>query len=1043
MIRLVTRIVRWTLVCLLGLGSVGALAETGSPADIDFNKRIRPVLADKCFACHGRDENAREADLRLDTKDGALADLGGTRAIVPGKLDESELWARINSTDEDLQMPPPDTKKSVSPEERELLKAWISAGAPYKEHWSFAAPKTVELPKADGAIAVGANPIDAFVVRALSAEGMAWSPEADRRTLIRRVAFATTGLPPTTEEVTAYVADKKSGAYERMLDGYLASPQYGEEMARHWLDLARYADTHGMHLDNERHMWAYRDWVVKSFNDNLPFDEFTVAQIAGDLLESPTQEQMVATGFNRCNVTTGEGGSIKTELLYRYAVERAATTVQTWAGLTAGCAACHDHKFDPISQKEFYSLYAFFNSAADPAMDGNKVDTPPIIKLETAADRDKLADIAMQIAAKQREMDELATKLEYEDPAEDETLKNKVVRDEQIWMDEAFPEAGTLHGNPTFVGSNDGQVFAGKLALKRTGKGTVQDVWEKATTPLTIPNNAKIFAHVWLDAKDPAKTVMLQFYKDGWLHRAVWGEYDSIPWGKEGSFEKVNMGALPKLGEWVRLEVPAAKLGLAAGDALTGFALTQYDGTVYWDKVGVDGNTSPASDPRQSLLAWWQQAKGQDGANLPASIKEVAKKGPNDKVPAAKLKELRKYYLQNICKTTSKSFGDVRSSIAELKKSKEAIKKSQATTFVFKDLDKPRDSFVMMRGAYDKPGEKVTPDVPAIFPPVKKTGPDGRATRLDLARWFVSAEHPLTARVAVNRFWQQLFGTGLVATSDDFGTQGELPSHPELLDWLALEYQRIGWDTRALMRMMLSSKTFRQSSVIPASSASRDPKNRMLSHFPRLRLDAEQIRDNALFVSGLLDASVGGKGVRPYQPDNIWEPVGFAGSNTRFYKRDSGAALYRRSLYVFYKRTAPPPFMSNFDAPNREQFCSRRSRSNTPLQALQLMNDVQHVEAARSLAQRMLLEGGDDDGARLEFGFQTVLARSPEAAEVAIAVEQLKLHRQRYARRADDAKKLIEQGESKPDDSIAADELAAYTLVANMILNLDETLTRN
>lgn len=1017
------------------------------PVAIEYEKQILPILADNCFACHGRDEEARATDLRIDSAEEAYKDHGGLIAISPGSLENSELWLRVTSDDPDLRMPPADSNKTLSAEQIELLGQWIQQGAPYAQHWAFSAPVARELPSSAELQNIQ-NPIDAFIRQRLMDEGLSLSTEADRRTLIRRVAFVTTGLPPTPDEVTQFVNDTHPDAYGRMVDRYLSSPHYGEEMARHWLDVARYADTHGMHLDNERHMWAYRDWVVNAFNDNQPFDQFTIEQLAGDLLDEPTQDQLVATGYNRCNVTSSEGGSINEELLYRYAVDRASTTIQTWTGLTGGCAVCHDHKFDPISQKEFYSFYAFFNSAADPAMDGNSATTPPILKLETAEHRQQLDEVANQLKLRQSELESLAAKVEYHDPALDSTAaEDASQRTEIVWLDDAFPDGGrtTTNSAPTQFASADDKapVFSGQRSLKRTDKGLAQDVWDQASTPLVVPQDATIFAYVWIDPDDSPKAIMLQFHREGWLHRANWGDFDAIPWGKPDSHEKVNMGSLPASGEWVRLEIPAEKIGLNAGDMLTGFALTQFGGTVYWDKMGILGDTKPANDPSQSLLAWWKQAAGKDVPGLPKDIQAIAKKGPDGEASADERTKLQAYYVQHICQTTKPHFAEALASIAELNQRRDEIQNSIPTTFVYKDLEKPREAFVMLRGAYNKPGEKVEPDVPAVFPPLQKANPDGPATRLDLAQWLVSDQHPLTARVTVNRFWQQVFGVGLVKTSYDFGTQGELPSHPELLDWLAIHFREQGWNVKQLMRLMLTSQTFRQSSAVTDELLTKDPMNRLLARGPRLRLDAEQIRDNALFVSGLLDLTMGGKGVRTYQPENIWEPVGFAGSNTRFYKRDSGSALYRRSIYTFFKRTAPPPFMSNFDAPNREQFCTIRERSNTPLQALQLMNDVQHVEAARSLAERMLREGGDSPEQRIDFAFQTVIARSPQDAEMEIVVRQLDLHMKRYAEDAEAAGKLISQGESKPHPELNPSQLAAYTLVANMLLNLDETVTRN
>jgi hypothetical protein len=1026
---------------------------TARADQLQFNRDIRPILSDKCFSCHGLDTKHRKAELRLDTPEGALADHKGTRAIVPGDINKSALWARITAKDEADVMPPPDAHKPTTPAERETLKKWIEQGAKYQKLWSFEPLHEPKVPHPATTTAPVRNPIDAFILARLDQEKLKPAPEADRATLIRRAAFALTGLPPTPAEVDAFVADQSADAYEKVVDHYMASPRYGEEMARHWLDVARYADTHGLHLDNERQTWGYRDYVVDAFNKNKPFDQFTIEQLAGDQLPEaahpkPTLEQLVATGFSRCNVTTSEGGSIEAELLYRYAVDRTATTIETWLGLTGGCAVCHDHKFDPISAKEFYSLYAFFNSAADPGFDGNAANTNPVTKLMTPDRVAKLAEFDQQIAAKQKSLDERKGHIVYTDPATVEP-RPLATEAETVWIDEDFPKGGKTTASPgaptKLAKASDGEpVYSGSVSVKRTDKGLAQDVSEGVTLP--IPAEARIFAYVYLDPKDMPKAVMLQLHgSDGseWNHRAVWGDVEAIPFGNRKLKQKTGMGKLPKGGEWVRLEFDAEKIGLNPGDVMNGIALTQFGGTVYWDKVGVIGRSDAAGDPAKSMLAWQRARAGKETPTAPPEIAKLLKEGPENVKKPEDVTRLRQYYVSQICTETKKQFEPEASELVALRQKRAEYDGAIPITFTFTDLPKPRDSFVMLRGDYTKPGEKVEPGTPAFLPPLKKADPKGRATRLDLAKWLVEPENPLTARVQVNRIWQQFFGTGLVRTSGDFGSQGEPPSHPELLDWLASEYRESGWDTKKLVRMIVTSATFRESSVVTPELLARDPDNRLLERGTRFRLDAEQIRDNALFVSGLMNFTMGGKGVKPYQPPNIWEPVGFVGSNTRVYVQDHGEALYRRSIYTFLKRTAPPPFMANFDAPSREATCPRRERSNTPLQALQLMNDVQHVEAARALAERMITQGGSTPDDRIEFAYKTVLARSPEADERKIVETQLAAHMDRYAKDAEAAKKLISHGESKPDEKIAAPELAAYTLVANTILNLDETLTRN
>ena len=846
-------------VCMLA--SSIAHARQGDEA-LSFNRDIRPILAQNCFTCHGQDAATREADLRLDE--------AGNAAVSASKPDASELWQRITSDDPDLVMPPAHSNKHLTPEQKETLRRWLAAGAPYDQHWAFAAVQKPEVPKQTGV----RNPIDAFIRDRLQKEGLTPAPEASKETLIRRVTLDLTGLPPTHEEIDRFLNDKSDTAYEKLVEELQSRVTYGEHMSRYWLDVARYADTHGLHLDNERSMWPYRDWVVRAINENVPFDDFTRWQLAGDLLPEPTRDQQIASGFNRCNVTTGEGGSIKAEWIYRYAVERTSTTAEVWMGLTAGCAVCHDHKFDPLSTREYYSLYAFFHSAADPAMDGNKIDTPPILKLPTEENERRLEEIG-----------ELLKKME------DDVLG-------------------------------------------------------------------------FIDA----------------------------------------------------------------------FEFTEPEG-------------EESTNAAQSWIAWKKQPRADRDKTLSKDLQKRFK----DREPKAWKPEEEdlafNHWLRTVHPPTTGGVAEIESAKQELTKERDEIQKSIPLTFVMADLKKPRESFVMLRGAYDKPGERVTRNVPDFLPPLPKSeGEKGEETlpnRLDLANWLLDPGHPLTARVTVNRFWQQFFGTGLVETSEDFGTQGQAPSHPELLDWLAAQFVEDGWDMKWLVRQLVTSQTYRQSSKVTPELLRQDPANRLLARGPRLRLDAEVLRDQALFVSGLLVPHVGGPGVKPYQPPNIWEPVAFGGSNTRFYKQGKGDDLYRRSLYTFLKRTAPPPFMSTFDAPNREQSCSRRGRTNTPMQALQMMNDVQHVEAARNFAQRILLEGGESATEKIRWAWRSVTARYPDAQEESITMEALAQHRSRFAKDSAAARELVAYGESEPDPDIASEELASWTMLANLLLNLDECVNKN
>jgi hypothetical protein len=1021
--------------------------EPPSSGTIDFTRDIRPILSDACFHCHGPDAETREAKLRLDTREGLFTERDGIFPFRPGNLEKSDAWVRMSSADKDEVMPPPKAHKALSAAQLAKMKAWIEQGAPYQEHWAFQAPQRPAQPAPANAW-WPRNAIDRFIAAELEKRKLQPSPEAAKETLLRRATLDLTGLPPTSAEIDAFLADTSPEAFEKQVDRLLASPRYGERMAVPWLDAARYGDTHGLHLDNERSMWPYRDWVVRAFNENLPFDQFTHWQLAGDLLPNPTRDQLIASGFNRCNVTTSEGGSINEEWIFRYAVERTETMAAVWMGLTAGCAVCHDHKFDPISAKEFYQLYAFFNSAADPAMDGNSIDTPPILRLATPEQEKELASLGERIGATEKQIKEALAKIEYTDPA---TLEPppEVKKIETVWVDDDFPKdakvAAAGHALTWATAEQGAPVQSGARAIKRTGEGIAQDYFDGLKKPLAVPANGRIFAYAWLDPQNPPKAVMLQWHADGnWKYRANWGDKDAITFGQAGTPEKLLKGDLPKLGEWVRLEVNVAELKLKPGTRFTGLAFTQYGGTVYWDRSGIAYEDNPAADPAQSQLAWEKANQGKDlGDKVPKPIREIFRSvNPKDRKPEHAT-ALREYFLTEVYAGTRDRFDPLQTEKKALEDERKKIDGQVVKTFIMRDLEQRRPAHVMVRGQYDKPGEAVQPGTPATFPPLPVKGEGKPATRLDLAKWLVSPEHPLTARVTVNRFWQQFFGTGLVKTAGDFGSQGETPSHPELLDWLAVDFRESGWDVKRLVRLIVSSATYRQDSRVTPKLLEADPENRLLARGPRFRLEAEQVRDNALFVSGLMDHTLGGKGVKPYQPEKIWEPVGFVGSNTREYRQDTGSALYRRSLYTFIKRTAPAPAMVTFDAPSRESFCVRRERSNTPLQALALMNDVQQFEAARALAQRMMTEGGVTPEERVAWGFRAVTARRPLENERGILKEAYEKQLARFAANPEAAKQAVTFGESKPKAELSVPELAAYTLVANVLLNMDETLNKN
>ncbi len=790
------RVSRLPLLSILLRVAAGTLCASGN--DISYNRDIRPILSDNCFSCHGFDSGTREAGLRLDTREGATADNDGVIAIVPGNAGKSELWLRILSDNEEEVMPPPKTHKKISAKQKEKLKRWIEQGAPYEKHWSFVPPAEVAIPAVKQS-AWPRNAVDRFVLEKLEAEGLQPAKEASKEALIRRVTLDLTGLPPTIAEVDAFLADASPGAFEKVADRLLASPRYGERMALVWLDAARYADTNGFQVDRDRELWPWRDWVIAAFNRNLPFDQFTVEQLAGDFLPNPTQDQRVATGFNRNTMYNEEGGVDPAEFLAEYTADRVETTMTVWQAQTFNCCRCHDHKYDPITQRDFYSMKAFFHTVPELGKGEDKVpieqNSPPQIRLAAPDIEAKVAALREQLKSKEQQL-----------PA--------------------------------------------------------------------------------LDAKHP-------------------------------------------------------------------------------DRVKAD--------------------------------KEIA----------------------------------------ALKKQIKDTELSIPTSMVMAEMEKPRPTFILKRGAFDAPGEQVQSATPKVFPPMPDSLP---RNRLGLARWIVSPENPLTVRVTVNRFWQQVFGTGIVKTSDDFGTQGENPSHPELLDWLARDFTASGWDVKRLMKLLVTSATYRQGVALTPQLLTLDPENRLLARSSRTRLAGEFIRDQALAAGGLLAGKIGGASVKPYHPAGIYEQL-TSGIGTTRYVPGTGENLHRRSLYTYWKRSVPHPAMLAFGTPFREVCTVQRVRSNTPLQALNLMNDETYVEAARSLAVRALASS-KDNAERLKFAFRTVLARAPRVNEQAILEKALHRTLADFQKDPAAAKAFLAVGATPTPAALDAAELAAWASVSGTILRMDETITR-
>lgn len=1041
-------------------------------APVSFNRDIRPILSANCFACHGADEKHREAGRRLDLPEAAYADRKGVRAVVPRSLEQSELWWRITSKDEDEVMPPPDAHRPpLKTEEFALIKRWIEEGAVYEAHWAFQPVAKQSIPAA--AAGAGEHPIDRFIGATLATRGWRLSPEATAETLLRRVTLDLTGLPPSPEEIDAFLADRRPGAYERAVDRLLASPRYGEHFARSWLDAVRYADTHGLHLDNVRTIWPYRDWVVRAFNRNQRFDDFTLDQLAGDLRPNPTIEQLIGSGYNRNHLTTSEGGSIEEEAEARNTGDRTDTTAAIWMGLTANCASCHDHKFDPISTREYYSLGAFFKGLADRPWDGNVRHPGPVALLGTSEERARIDAINRElpglrttVAAKAAtfapdprkltlhpadppaETPETETPAPKKAPAKARPKAKTGVTYEVTWAEDADLPAHTEYGaNPPqrsgrWLSADQTPVFSGQRALRIEGDATREVLFTHGEAILTLRTAAKAIVQVNPDPAHPPRALALEWIAAERTKRLVWGDPQAI--ASADGVEVIVVGPLPPAGTYTQLESDAATAGLKTGVRFMGLRLHQAGGNASWDSIRTV-LTSPTAndDPLLSQGAWirsWR-LKDDDMQHVPVTLEIKYLVGlSNTQQNDEERRRIATFYRDFI-------YGPLR---ARLEPEAHAARQRMAelihyemrlpAALISQELAEPRPAHILQRGQYDKPGELVTAATPAFLPPLRTTGP--RPTRLDLARWLIDPAHPLTARVTVNRFWQQLFGAGIVRTPGDFGSQGEPPTHPELLDWLAGEFVRSGWDVKALVRLMVTSRTYRQGAAADPTLLEADPANRWLARAARLRLDGEVLRDQALGLGGLLRPEIGGPPVKPYQPINIWEPVAYSDSNTKSYVQDHGDALYRRSLYTFVKRTAPAPAMANFDAPSREMFCVGRGRSNTPLQALQLMNDVQHIEAARGFAERLLRRPGDDD-ARLTYAFRCTTARRPERDELAVLRAQLADHRRRYAASIAEAARVVTNGESLPDSTLPLPELAAWTMIGNLVLNLDEAVTRN
>jgi len=1029
-----------------------------------YNRDIRPILAENCFNCHGPDSASRKAGLRLDSFEAASKpNKDGIAALIPGQPDASEIMKRALSADPDEIMPPPESHKELKPDQILTLKRWIAEGAKYESHWSFIAPVRPALPAVAKPDWVK-NPIDQFVLATLETNALTPSPEASRRILARRVSLDLTGLPPEPAMVEKFVNDPDPQAYEKLVDGLLASPSWGEHRTRYWLDYARYADTHGIHFDNYREMWHYRQNVTESFNRNQPWDQFTLEQIAGDLLPDRTLDQQIASGFNRCNITTNEGGAIAEEYLVLYARDRVEATSAVWLGLTTGCAVCHDHKFDPVSQKEFYQLAAFFNNTTQAAMDGNIAETPPMVIVPPDGERARWDQIKVTLISTRQKLDD---------------RKNTARPDFEAWLSRTRPEdfqpdASTqdyrllvpldeLAGQTVAALTPGGRLEAAAPVGIASGTGPVHEKGYRITQGATVafpgddgfewnqPFSFGTWVRIPPDGPTGSIFARMDENKDfrGWdlfLERGKIATHLISKW-REDAIKVITPTPLAP-ETWHHVFVTYDGSGKGSGVKI------YVNGALQKTSVEVDSLRHSIQSDTPFKLGQRREGSRVDGVvlqdvrlynrQIPAAgvaslarspqLAKILTKAP-DQRSAEERQQLLDWYLLNVDPPSL----TLKQELAALDEEKTGIQARSAVTHVMQEKESPAEAWLLLRGAYDKRGERLTPATPAVLPPMS---PDLPKNRLGLAEWLLKPEHPLTARVTVNRFWQEIFGTGLVASPGDFGVSGQQPTHPELLDWLAVEFREKGWNVKELFRLIVTSATYRQQANVTPGLLARDPANKLLTRGPRFRMDAEMVRDYALSTSGLLVNKIGGPSVRPYQPDGIWDAVAMPESNTRNYKADTGEGLYRRSMYTFWKRAAPPASMDTFNAPARENCTIKRERTNTPLQALNTLNDIQFIEAARVLAQTTLQQADTSTPGRLNFIARRILSREFTQDEQVILIASLINLTRDYQATPDEAARLISTGESKPDSTLPAPELAAWTLIVNQVMNLDETLNK-
>jgi hypothetical protein len=999
-------------------GRYAAAAEAPVPQTIDFNRDIRPILSENCYFCHGPDKNKRKVDLRFDTHDGLFSTVKDHQTVVPGKPMESELFRRVTASDPDERMPDPKSNKRLSDRQIAVLKKWIEQGAPWKGHWAYLPPvRPAVPPSADSAFVK--NPVDSFVLARLNEAGLHHAAEADRVTLIRRLSFDLTGLPPGESDVRAFVDDKSPDAYEKLVDRLLASPHYGERMAAWWLDLVRYADTIGYHSDNPMNVWPYRDFVIGAFNSNKHFDRFTREQLAGDLLPDANQETKVASAYNRLIETTEEGGAQAKEYAVKYECDRVRNVSTVWMAGTMGCCQCHDHKFDPYTQKDFYSMAAFFADVQEAPI-GRREPGMPVMTDAQAAQSQKL----------QSHVAELKKQLEVDIPGLAEA-QSKWEADQQgdskVEWTTLTPASAKARSGSELKILPDGSVLGSKFAAKDNFVVTVRtelqgitgfrlEVLPDASLPAQGPGAAENGNFVLTELKAAAKEGgPIKFARATADHSQDGFPIASSIDGKR----KAGWAILPAVGKAHEAIFEPAEPLAKAGTTTFTFTL-EFQSAFPNHEIGhfrLSASTSPNPAGKQAI---------------PEKVRAILAIAPDQRTSSQKT-EVAAYY-----RTVAPLLAPARQGLETAEKEQEAFL-NEVPKCLVSTTGTPRLTRLLHRGNWqDDSGDIESPAVPHFLPQPQVN--KDRLTRLDLADWLVSRENPLTARVFVNRLCKMYLGNGVSKSIDDLGSQGESPTDPDPLDWLAVEFIDSGWDVKHMVRLIVTSGTYRQSSLAAPADVQADPFNRLYAHQSRFRLDAESVRDNALAISGLLSPKLGGPSVKPYQPAGYWDALNFP---TRTYDADKGENQYRRGIYTWWQRTFAHPSLLAFDAPTREETTCERTQSNIPQQALVLLNDPTYVEAARVFAARILREGGSDSGARLTWAFQAALNRAPLPAEVEVLTGLYQKHLDEYRKDKDAAAKLLGVGDAEPPKDLDVPELAAWTSVARVILNLSETITRS